>query len=399
MVSITFKNFKKEKTTLDLDLGISVLDAKTQLAETQDCEADQIKLIFSGKVLQDAKTLQETGLKEGDQIMMMVSKKKTPAAVKVTEPEAKPAETTPGAAETTPASTEATPAAAAAAAAATTTETAAAQGDNTGFVVGTQRDQTVERIMEMGYEREQVERALRAAFNNPDRAVEYLIMGIPENLQQAAPSAAHAAAASGDASATAAGESTAQITEVEDDEDNLFAQAAHGGEGAGAAGVAGAGQAGPSATGAPSQIGLTANDLMALRQVVAGNPEALGPLLENMCTRYPQLREQIMSNPEVFISMLLQAVGDNIDQMVGAEGADGAFADMMADDEMHEGAEDGAAEGRAPGFNVEVSAEDEQAINRLCELGFERSLVIQVYFACDKNEEIAANMLFTDYQE
>lgn len=392
MVSITFKNFKKEKTTLDLDLGISVLDAKTKLAETQDCEPSQIKLIFSGKVLQDAKTLQETGLKDGDQVMTMVSKKKkAPAAVKVVEPQTAPeASTTPA---TTAEQTESTPAAETSAAA----EVPAAQGDNTGFVVGAQRDQTVERIMEMGYEREQVERALRAAFNNPDRAVEYLIMGIPENLQPAANPAAAAAAAAPDAAAAEgtapAGQNDAQITELDDDEDNLFAQAAQGedgsgvpGQGAGIAGAgAGAGAAG--AAGVPNQIGLTANDLDALRQVVSGNPEALGPLLENMCARYPQLRQQIMSNPEVFVSMLLQAVGDNLGNLMGGEGVEG-------DDGLA-----GAAGEPEPAFNVEMSEEDEQAIGRLCELGFERSLVIQVYFACDKNEEIAANMLFTDYQE
>ena len=43
------------------------------------------------------------------------------------------------------------------------------------MVQGEQFNQTVTEISNMGFPREDVIRALRAAFNNPDRAVEYLI--------------------------------------------------------------------------------------------------------------------------------------------------------------------------------------------------------------------------------
>lgn len=41
-----------------------------------------------------------------------------------------------------------------------------------------------------------------------------------------------------------------------------------------------------------------------------------------------------------------------------------------------------------------ISAADEQAINRLRQLGFSKLESAQAYFACDKNEELAANLLF-----
>lgn len=51
------------------------------------------------------------------------------------------------------------------------------------MAVGAEMEPLVENLMNMGFTREQVIPALRAAFFNPDRAAEYLLTGIPAHLQ------------------------------------------------------------------------------------------------------------------------------------------------------------------------------------------------------------------------
>ena len=47
--------------------------------------------------------------------------------------------------------------------------------DPSALAMGAQRDAAIQNMLEMGYERENIDRAMRAAFYNPDRAVEYLL--------------------------------------------------------------------------------------------------------------------------------------------------------------------------------------------------------------------------------
>lgn len=356
MVTIHLKDFKKEKLSIQVDLTSSVLQLKQLLAQEKQCDESQLKLIFSGKVLQDSKTLDECKLKDGDQVIFMISKKKSVIPIKVTNPSSEVNSSVEGGPSTSGLESGSI--------LSQDTPLTTVQTSDQDFITGSVRSETIQRIMEMGYNREQVERALRAAFNNPDRAVEYLLVGIPESQQTS--SQVHSQQTNENYGSTQQENSQAH-------EDDLFAQAA----------TANNDTYSDSARG-PNTIGLTIEDLVQLRQVITGNPEALPPFLESMTERYPELREQIMGNPEMFVSMLLEAVGGSL-----PDGLDDSITEESGNNE------DNATVGTA----LDLTSEDEQVIGRLCELGFERSLVIQIYFACDKNEEIAANMLFTNYAE
>merc|ERR1712217_96927 len=106
-----------------------------------------------------------------------------------------------------PAAKPATPAAQPAAQSAPAAQPAAQPAvSDPAMVMGSEYEAMVDRIAEMGFDKEQVRAALGASFNNPDRAVEYLMNGIPDNVQPpaqapAAPQSAQSGASSGAAAA------------------------------------------------------------------------------------------------------------------------------------------------------------------------------------------------------
>jgi len=75
----------------------------------------------------------------------------------------------------------------------------------------------------------------------------------------------------------------------------------------------------------------------------------------------------------------------------GAMGAGGAGAGA--------GAGGGGGRQRPPPGSIQVTPEEMASIDRLVQLGFPKARAAEAFFACDKNEEMAANFLFENGME
>lgn len=164
----------------------------------------------------------------------------------------------------------------------------------------------------MGFERSQIEVALRAAFFNPDRAIEYLLNGLPDTGANPEPPTSAT-------SPPPAAAQPAQPAQTGGDEPiNLFeaaAQANQGGRGSGGAGTGAAATRGGAGATAAGAGGITNMDLtylrnsphfQQLRQIVQQQPSMLEPILQQVAEGNPQLAQMIGLNPDQFLQLLAE---------------------------------------------------------------------------------------------
>lgn len=202
-----------------------------------------------------------------------------------------------------------------------------------GIMRGAELENTLKEMQDMGFPRDECMRALRAAFYNPDRAVDYLLNGIPADLQQDQPQPARYSAG--------AGAATGDDMDEYDDE--------------------------PADTTGANPLSFLQNNPMfeQLRQRLVSEPAFFQTFMSQLQQTQPQLHQAISQNPQAFLQLLLG-------------GGAGAGADAEHD----------------PPGTIRVTVEEKAAIERLAGLGFPKHRAIEAYLACDKNEEWAANYLF-----
>ncbi|KAF5321987.1 hypothetical protein D9619_001854 [Psilocybe cf. subviscida] len=374
-MKITIKTTQQKVFQFDVDGTETIGQLKAKIEESQGHAASAQKIIYSGKILADDKTIESCGIKEKDFLVLMVSKPKPAPAASTSAPApaaAAPAAPVPAAPAAPAAEAPAAPAQPEAPAATPAADAPAADapapGDDSGFLSGPRLQAAIANMVEMGFPRDQVLRALRASFNNPDRAVEYLMNGIPAHLEAeqrpAAEAAAPAAAAPAAAAPAAAAAPTTQA-QAPAQPQNLFQLAHQQQQNPGAGLGAGAG-----AGGVPPGLNLEAlrdnPQIQQLRRQMAEHPDLIVPLIQQMAQANPAIAQIMAQNPEALTQLLGIELGEGEDEQQLPPGAQ----------------------------VISVTAEERAAIERLEALGFPRQAVLEAYFACDKNEELAANYLF-----
>ncbi|XP_064844083.1 UV excision repair protein RAD23 homolog A-like isoform X2 [Oncorhynchus masou masou] len=345
-MQITLKTLQQQTIQIDIDPDQTVKALKEKIEAERGKDNFPVsgqKLIYAGKILQDDTPIKDYKIDEKNFVVVMVSKAKSATAASTPSSEAPKAPVQDSGSSTSagpaPAAIpippeEPTPTVAEPPAPASSDLSVEVQGGDASSALGAEYETMLTEIMSMGYERERVVAALRASFNNPHRAVEYLLTGIPSSpVQETNPPAQLPASAR-------TGTETPTVAEGENPLEFLRSQP----------------------------------QFQSMRQVIQQNPSLLPALLQQLGRENPQLLQQISQYQELFIQMLNEPAGEVGDvPEVGDLGA--------------------AVEEGAPVNYIQVTPQEKEAIERLKALGFPEALVIQAYFACEKNENLAANFL------
>jgi len=361
-MKITVKTTQQKVFQIEVESGETVAALKAKIHELQGHPVAIQKIIYSGKILTDDKTVDSCGIKEKDFLVLMVSKPKptpipAPSATSNITSESTPPEVVPHQPEasisvvappevTQPGITSPS----------TSDSTSSSIGDPGTFLSGESLQGAINNIIDMGFPRDQVLRAMRASFNNADRAVEYLTTGFPAHAEAEGPSPAVSSASPTQSPAT----TTPSLTTNQPQ--NLFQLAQQQQQ---------AGVSGPGAQ--PNLEALGDNpQIQHLREQITQNPALLQYLIQQLGSQNPSIAQMLAENPEAVL------------QHLGIEPGDG----------------DGDGTPIPPGAQVvSVTEEERAAIQRLEALGFPRQDAAEAYFACDKNEELAANYLFESFYD
>ncbi|KAK7293978.1 hypothetical protein RJT34_16861 [Clitoria ternatea] len=370
-MKLTVKTLKGSHFEIRVQPSDTVMAVKKNIEDVQGKDnypCGQQLLIHNGKVLKDETTLVENKVSEDGFLVVMLSKSKTSGSAggSSIQPASNPSMTVSTSnsapAPEPPVQTQAANTGAAATDSASTTTNVSANTYGqaaSNLVAGSNLEQTIQQIMDMGggnWDRDTVSRALRAAYNNPERAIDYLYSGIPEAAEIAVPVSHYPGSQTTETAGIPAGvvpggPNSSPL--------NMFPQETISSTGAGLG----------------SLDFLRSNpQFQALRSMVQSNPQILQPVLQELGKQNPNLLRLIQEHHAEFLQLINEPVEDS----------EGDIFDQPEQDMPHA---------------VNVTPAEQEAIGRLEAMGFDRASVIEAFLACDRDEQLAANFLLENAED
>lgn len=362
---LTLKTLQQQTFKIEIDEKELVKTLKEKIEQEKGNDNFPVagqKLIYAGKILSDDSPLTEYKIDEKSFVVVMVTKPKAATvAPRSSSPISGPVTIAPECPSSSSSSSDSVSedtkseekqskpgdAGSTTVSSAESSSTSLIDEAVSSLVTGASYDAMVTEMMLMGYEREQVVAALRASYNNPDRAVEYLLTGIP-GTDQGQATAPEVVAPTVRRDPAPAGGVTAPA--------NTGSSPGEGGN--------------------PLDFLRNQPQFQTMRQLIQENASLLPALLQEIGRENPELLQEISNHQQEFIQMLNEPNPGAAPTTTSSSGGGGA--------------------GRSGGLGqdyIQITPQEKEAIERLKALGFPEGLVIQAYFACEKNENLAANFL------
>jgi UV excision repair protein RAD23 len=431
-MKLVLKTILGKQHEVEVEPSATILDVKKLVED--EYEPASLRLCYNGAVLEDAKTVTEAGVKEGESLVLAGRKRKIPKPAapppaeapkaevpkaeapkaevpKAEEPSSPPTNvgptssaparadaeekpssladiTTP--AEATAAATTATNAAAATAPVPPQSFLASAAPSATSAPVAVAPaapainphgapTNLIDEVCAMGFEdRNQVALALRAAYMNVDRAVEYLFDGIPPHLVQeftrneppAAPATVVPATPAAPTTSSGNASTSAPTTAT----------------------------AAPASSTPESELRAALRGIPQfdeIRALYAQNTDTLPVVTQQIALRHPAVYELIERNPEAFLTIMSETGGPGSAESAPSHSEAGGAAASAA----HSTAEDNEGDRFMSQLHAQLDLTDEDvvAVQQLVELGgglWDEQSAVLVYIAAQRNQELAASILF-----
>lgn len=139
-----------------------------------------------------------------------------------------------------------------------------------------------------------------------------------------------------------------------------------------------------------------------IQDLIQQSPHLLSSTIEALAGSDPEMHRFISENPDVFVNALNHppSAGSRSQSSRSSTTTTTTSGHQARHTHQQQLASGGARNSGSRQQSVVdqlvvgVSERDKQAIERLKELGFPEFLAVQAYMACDKDEQLAANLLF-----